>query len=93
MDRELRARIASKVDEIDRLAALPPCSPPFNSWRRETEDLIRSCCGEGRELESFNAVFYTPLFLSCRMNDAAFTDAYRRGLEEARGLLSKLIAP
>jgi hypothetical protein len=90
MDYNFRDRIKEKMNEIDGLTALQPCSPQFNSWRRSTEDLIRSCFGNGKELESFNAIFYTPLFLSCRMNDSAFTEAYRKGLEEARALLSKL---
>ncbi len=90
MDQNFRDRIEEKIKEIDHLVPLQPCSPHFNSWRQSTEDLIRSGFGEGRELESFNAIFYTPLFLSCRMNDAAFAEAYRKGLEEARALLSRL---
>jgi len=90
MNKNFRAQISAKMTEIDGLAALQPCSPQFNSWRRLTEDLIRSRFGDGKELESFNAIFYSPLFLSCRMGDAVFAEAYRKGLEEARALLSKL---
>ncbi len=90
MNQNFRDQITKKIQEMDQLASLQPCSPPFNSWRRETEELILQAFGDGKELESFNAIFYTPLFLSCRMNDAVFSAAYRKGLEEARALLSKL---
>jgi hypothetical protein len=90
MDENLRDQITARMKEIDGLAGLAPCSPEFNSWRKSTEELILRNFGNGRELESFNAIFYTPLFLSCRMSDAAFTEAYRKGLEEARVLLAGL---
>lgn len=90
MDKDLCAQFAARLEEIDGLAGLAPCSPAFNSWRKSTEELILRIFGSGREIESFNAIFYTPLFLSCRMKDAAFTEAYRKGLEEARALLSRL---
>ncbi|MEN6464785.1 MAG: hypothetical protein ABFD62_06360 [Syntrophaceae bacterium] len=88
MEKNARDQIAAKIEEINGLAGLQPCSPAFNLWRKSTGDLILQIFGEGRELESFNAIFYTPLFLSCRMNDSAFTEAYRKGLEEARALLA-----
>jgi len=56
-----------------------------------TEELLMQAFGNGRELESFNAIFYTPLFLSCRMNDSTFTEAFRKGLQEARMLLEGIL--
>lgn len=91
MDKDSRAWIAAKMKEMDGLADLQPCSPRFNSWRQSTEELLKQIFGEGKELESFNAIFFTPLFLSCRMSDAAFIEAYYKGLEEARALLSRLL--
>jgi len=91
MNENFRDQLAGKIEEIDRLAVLQPCSPQFNSWRKSTEGLILETFGDGKELESFNAIFFTPLFLSCRMNDAVFKEAYLQGLEEARLLLSKLL--
>lgn len=92
MNENLRDRLSGQIEEIDRLAGLPPCSPQFNSWRKSTEGLIRQIFGDGKELESFNAIFYTPLFLSCSMKDSVFTEAYCKGLEDARLLLGKLIS-
>jgi len=90
MNENFRDQLAGKIEEIDRLAGLQPCSPRFNSWRKTTEGLILQIFGDGKELESFNAIFYTPLFLSCSMKDSVFTEAYRKGLEDARELLVKL---
>ncbi len=91
LDQIFRDRIAEKINEIGGLTALGPCSPQFNSWRKATEGLIMNAFGEGAELEDFNAIFYTPLFLSCRMKDAVFKEAYIKGLDEARLLLGKLL--
>lgn len=91
LDQIFRDRITAKVNEIDGLTAQQPCSPQFNSWRKATEGLIMNAFGEGKELEDFNAIFYTPLFLICRMNDAVFKEAYLKGLEEARLLLGKFL--
>lgn len=90
MNEKFHHQLIEKMREIDELDALQPCSPLFNSWRKSTEGMIREIFGDGGELESFNAIFYTPLYLSCRMNDSAFSEAYRQGLEEARALLSRL---
>jgi len=91
MDKEsFHKRVSSKIAQIDSLSGLQCCSARFNSWRESTEALIRDHFGPGRELDDFNAIFYTPLFLSCRMDDSAFDEACRKGLEEARTLLARL---
>lgn len=92
MDDNYRDQIAARLKEIDGLAARQSCSPEFNLWRKKTEGLILQIFGDGKELESFNSIFYTPVFLSCRMDDSVFAEAYRKGLEEARALLGKIIS-
>ncbi len=83
--------LSSKIDEIESLAALESSAPRFNSWRKSTEELIREYFGEGNETESFNAIFYSPLFLSCSMDDTAFTESYLGGLKEARAVLETIL--
>lgn len=88
---KFRKNLSSKIEEIESLAARQSCSPQFNSWRTSTEELIRDYFGEGNETESFNAIFYSPLFLSCSMDDTAFAESYLRGLEEARKVLETIL--
>jgi hypothetical protein len=77
--------------QIESLKGRQAFSPEFTAWRRETESLIDKLFGrEGTVLEDFRAIYYTPIFLTCRMGDEAFTEAYREGLEKARVLLSGL---
>jgi hypothetical protein len=87
---KFRKYLSSKIEEIESLAALQSCSPQFNSWRKSTEDLILQMFGDGEELDSFNSIFYSPVFLSCCMDDSAFTEAFRQGLGEARRVLESL---
>ena len=66
-------------------------SADFSMWRRQTEDTLKVLYGEGSsEVQDFNAIYYTPVFLTCRMGDEAFDEAFRNGLEEARNFLSGL---
>ncbi len=87
---KFRKNLSSKIEEIESLAALQSCSPQFNSWRKSTEDLILQMFGDGEELDSFNSIFYSPVFLSCCMDDSAFTEAFQQGLGEARRVLESL---
>jgi hypothetical protein len=73
---------------IESLKDKPAFSPEFAAWRRETESLIEKLFGrEAAVLEDFRAIYYTPIFLTCRMGDEAFAEAYREGLEQARKLI------
>ncbi len=78
---------------MDALKKLSPASPEFMTWRKETEELLRGLFGEDSpEVRDFSEIYYTPIFLSCRMDDEAFEDAFRKGIEEAGDLLSRLLA-
>ena len=79
------------MDAIEELKGKSAVSADFSVWRRQTEDTLKALYGEGSaEVQDFNAIYYTPVFLTCRMGDEAFDEAFRNGLEEARNFLSGL---
>ncbi len=81
-----------QIDSIDSLESKTPYSPEFTKWHRETENLIDDVFDdETQYVDDFNAIYFTPIFLSCRTDDSAFRKAYLGGLEEARDLLLFLI--
>jgi hypothetical protein len=86
-------QLTRKLDQIDGLKSSSPCSFEFNSWHEETENLIELIFGEDNGfIEDFQAIYFTPLFLSCRTNDTTFTKAFQGGLDEACSLLNFMIA-
>lgn len=87
MKKELERQIVA----IRMLKGKSAVSAEFSMWRRQTEDTLKALYGEGSaEVQDFNAIYYTPVFLTCRMGDEAFDEAFRNGLEEARFFLSGL---
>jgi hypothetical protein len=61
-------------------------------WRRHTENTLKALYGEeSAEVQDFNAIYYTPVFLTCRMGDEAFDEAFHNGLGEARAFLLSLM--
>jgi hypothetical protein len=81
-----------QVDAIDGLKGSSAVSAEFSGWRARTEGTLKSLFGENSaEVQDFNAIYYTPVFLSCRMGDEAFEEAFRKGLEEARAFLLSLL--
>jgi len=85
-------RLKAQIDAIDKLGHASSASPEFVAWRKETEGVLEALFGgDSVEVQDFNAIYYTPVFLSCRMGDEAFEEAYRNGLEEARSLLAAWI--
>lgn len=89
MDRE---RLKIQIEAIAAIANLPPCSPEFRAWRKRTEETLEVLFGrDSSEVQDFNAIYYTPVFLTCRMGDEDFLEAFHRGLEEARSLLAPWI--
>lgn len=81
-------RLQSQLLRIDGLEKVSFYAPEFQAWQRQTGELMESIFGKGSHpYEAFQAVIFTPLFLSCRCSDAVFTDAYEQGLEEVRSLL------
>jgi hypothetical protein len=89
---EAITKIDKQIEVIDDLQAMTSNSSEFIKWLNDTEELIEEIFGgETRFLEDFNAIYFTPFFLSCQTNDAVFDEAYRGGLEEARSFLHFLI--
>ncbi len=67
-------------------------SASFLAWRKDVESLLRALFGADSEpSERFRAIYYTPLFLSCRTDLDVFPEAFRDGLGEARRLLQELL--
>lgn len=91
-DKQLIRELQECCRRIESLKERPAFSPEFTAWRRETESLLEDLLGpEATVLEDFRAIYYTPVFLTCRMGDEAFTDAYREGLEQAGKLIDALM--
>jgi len=83
-----RAELQTRIAGIDKLRNVSFYSPAFQIWHRETEDLlVRMFGADSSPTEDFQAILFTPLFLSCRCGDTVFTEAYEKGLEEARYIL------
>jgi len=84
--------LKKQTDAIGGLKDQTVASRGFVRWRKRTEEILKSLYGdESAEVREFTSIYYTPLFLTCRMGDEAFDEAYRNGLEEARTLLSAMV--
>ena len=67
-------------------------SVEFAEWRKRTEETLNALFGkDSAEVQDFNAIYYTPVFLTCCMGDEAFDEAFRGGLAEARVFLLSLM--
>lgn len=85
-------KIDQQIEAIDDLETLASTSSEFINWLDDTAELIEEIFGgETRFLEDFNAIYFTPFFLSCQNKDTVFDEAYLGGLEEARSFLHFLI--
>jgi len=83
--------IKFQIAAIDGLHGKSAVSAEFSTWRRQTEETLKVLFGENSaEVQEFNAIYYTPVFLTCCMGDEVFDEAFRSGLAEARLLLSLL---
>jgi len=92
MKDHLLSRLKFQIGSIERLRKSTPASPDFMTWRRETEDVLKELFGEdSAEVQEFSSIYYTPVFLTCRMGDEAFDEAFRNGLVEARVFLLSLM--
>lgn len=81
-----------QIAAIGALTGKSAASGEFGQWRRQTEDILKALFGENSaEVQEFNAIYYTPVFLTCRMGDEAFDEAFRGGLAEARLFLQSLM--
>jgi hypothetical protein len=89
---QMRIKLQPQIDAIEKLGKASSASQEFMTWRRETEDVLKELFGENSaEAQEFNAIYYTPVFLTCCMGDEAFDEAFRSGLAEARHLLLSLV--
>jgi hypothetical protein len=87
-----KKNIEFQIDAIDGLRGKTAVSGEFGEWRKRTEETLRDLFGEDSvEVQEFNAIFFTPVFLTCRMGDEAFDEAFRGGLAEARLFLQSLM--
>ena len=84
--------IKFQLNAIDELCGKSAASGEFGQWRKQTEDILKAHFGENSaEVQEFNAIYYTPVFLTCCMGDEAFDEAFRCGLAEARLFLQALM--
>jgi hypothetical protein len=85
-------KLKIQTEAIEKLEKASSASPEFMAWRKETEGVLGELFGgDSAEAQGFNVIYYTPVFLTCRMGDEAFDEAYRNGLEEARVFLLSLM--
>jgi len=90
LSRDETARLARHEKEMEQLRKGTSSSREFLLWRKRTEETLKDLFGpDSPEVREFNAIYYTPVFLTCRMGDEAFDEAFRDGLEEARRYLRK----
>ena len=81
-----------QIGAIEGLMERSAASGEFGEWRRQTEEVLRVLFGkDSDEVQEFNAIYYTPVFLTCRMGDEAFDEAFRCGLAEARLFLQSVM--
>jgi hypothetical protein len=91
-DQDAVARLNKLIDRIDALESKTPYSHEFMKWHGDAENLIEELFDvETHYADDFNAIYFTPLFLSCRTDDSTFREAYQGGLDEARRFLFSLI--
>jgi len=84
--------IKFQINAIDGLHGKSAVSAEFAEWRKRTEETLNALFGKhSAEVQEFNAIYYTPVFLTCCMGDEAFDEAFRGGLEEAKVLLLSLM--
>ena len=78
------ARLDRCEKDIERIGKGNCSSGEFLLWRKQTEEALKALYGdESAEVREFTSIYYTPVFLTCRMGDDAFDEAYRNGLDEA----------
>ena len=81
-----------QIGAIEGLMGGAAASGEFGQWRKKTEEILKVLFGkDSAEVREFNAIYYTPVFLTCRMGDEAFDEAFRSGLKEAREFLLSLM--
>jgi hypothetical protein len=88
----MRKEIERQIVAMEGLNEKSAASVEFAEWRKRTEETLKALFGENSAaVQEFNAIYYTPVFLTCCMGDEAFDEAFRGGLGEARVLLLSLM--
>ena len=88
----MNKELERQFDAIEGLMGGAAASGEFGEWRKRTEETLNALFGkDSAEVQEFNAIYYTPVFLTCCMGDEAFDEAFRGGLAEARLLLLSLL--
>ena len=88
----MRKEIERQMVAMEGLNEKSAASVEFAEWRKRTEETLTVIFGENSsEVQDFNAIYYTPVFLTCCMGDEDFDEAFRKGLDEARELLVSLV--
>ena len=88
----MRKEIERQIVAMESLKGKSSVSAEFATWRVQTEEILNALFGkDSAEVQEFNAIYYTPVFLTCCMGDEAFDEAFRSGLAEARLLLLSLL--
>jgi len=81
-------RLAEQLSQLEVLRDMSFYSEEFRNWHRATGELLAELYGQSSHpFQAFQAIIFTPLFLSCRCGDTVFAEAYRQGLAEAEALL------
>jgi hypothetical protein len=89
---EMRKEIERQIVAMEGLNEKSAVSAEFSTWRVQTEEALNALFGkDSAEVQEFNAIYYTPVFLTCCMGDEAFDEAFRSGLAEARLFLLSLL--
>lgn len=84
--------IRSKLEVIDNLARMRRGSPEFTKWKRDTEVALERIFGhESRHKTDFTDVHYSLGVFTSGTPDSAFQEAYVRGLNNAKAILSSII--
>lgn len=84
--------IQGKIDAISDLAKMKRGSPEFTKWRRDTEVALERIFGhESRHKHDFTRVRYNLIAFSTGTPDREFQDAYVRGLNNAKAILSSIV--
>jgi hypothetical protein len=88
----MRKEIERQIVAMEGLNEKSAASVEFAEWRKRTEETLKALFGKNSgEVQEFNTIYYTPVFLTCCMGDEAFDEAFRGGLAEARLLLLSLL--
>lgn len=90
--RRLYDDLESRYREIREMRGQSAYSPAFKAWRQDVESLLTALFGpQGDPPVRFRAIPCTPLYLTCRIDDNVFQEAFLEGLEESRVLIKELL--